>query len=298
MEKYLRKIEEIAADRRHGARELYRRAVETILEWVKERGKDHPQELTLLLAETARAQPSMAPLLNLVNQVLLAWEKGIPRVIELLEGALQEGEGNTAVLVEEGIKALAGKRIVTLSRSSTLLEVIKALVEVGEKPEILISEGRPLMGGVATAHLYHSLGLEVTLCTDGLIFSLVKEGDVVALGADAITNKHLVNRCGTYPLALVARDRGVPFYTFTDTGKILPPALVSLFKIEDHPPQEILEKAPFKIVNYYFDETPLDYITAAITEKGVLGPREIRNLAARRKVSPRIREIEEYLSRV
>jgi len=297
MEKYLRRIEEIARDRKHGARELYRWAVENLMDWVKERGKDHPQELIPLLAETARAQPSMAPLLNLVNQVLLAWEEGITRVHILLESALQEEKGSIARLVDEGIKLLQGKRIVTLSRSSTLLEVIKALVEKGEKPEILISEGRPLMGGVATAHLYHSMGLKVTLCTDGLIFSLVREGDVIALGADAVTPQYLVNRCGTYPLALVARERGVPFYTFTHTNKLLPPALVPLFRMEDHPPQEVLDNAPFKIVNYYFDQTPLDYITAAITETGPLNPQEIKKLAAKIRVSPRIRAIEEHLTR-
>ncbi len=295
MEKYLKRIKEIAADRKHGARELYRWAVENLLKWVKERGQQHPQELIPLLAKTAKAQPSMAPLLNLVNQVLLAWEEDLQKVQILLEEALRGEVTSTAILLEEGVKALRGRRIVTLSRSSTLLEVINALLEQGEKVEVLISEGRPLMGGVATARLLHQMGLKVTLCTDGLIFSLVREGDVVALGADAITHRCLVNRCGTYPLALVAKDRGVPFYTFTDTGKLLPPALVPLFEIEDHDPGEVLENAPFRIANYYFDETPLDYITAAVTEKGQLIPEELRRLMAEMKVSPRLKELEEHL---
>jgi len=295
MEKFLKGIEEIAADRKHGARELYRWAVENLLDWVKERGQSHPQELIPLLAETAKAQPSMAPLLNLVNQVLLAWEEGPQKTQDLLEETLKGEETSTATLVEEGMKVLKGKRIVTLSRSSTLLEVIKALLNRGEKVEILISEGRPLMGGVATARLFRDMGIEVTLCTDGLIFSLVREGDVVALGADAITPQSLVNRCGTYPLALVARDRGVPFYTFTDTGKLLPQELVPLFKIEDHDPTEVLKDPHFNIVNYYFDETPLDCITGAVTERGILTPEDLQRLMGEIKVSPRVKEIEKYL---
>jgi len=237
----------------------------------------------------------MAPLLNLVNRVLLAWEEGPQKTQDLLEESLKGEETSTATLVEEGMKVLKGKRIVTLSRSSTLLEVIKALLNRGEKVEILISEGRPLMGGVATARLFRDMGIEVTLCTDGLIFSLVQEGDVVALGADAITPQSLVNRCGTYPLALVARDRGVPFYTFTDTGKLLPQELVPLFKIEDHDPTEVLKDPHFNIVNYYFDETPLDCITGAVTERGVLTPEDLQRLMGEIKVSPRVKEIEKYL---
>lgn len=296
MERYLQRIKEIATDRKHGARELYHWAVENLLEWVKERGYHHPLELVPLLAETARAQPTMAPLLNLVNRILLAWEEGPSRAQEILEEALQEDQPSTAKVVEEGVKILKDNRIVTLSRSSTLLEVMKALLKEGKRPRVLISEGRPLMEGVATARHLHKMGADVTLCTDSLIFSLMEEGDVVALGADAITPRYLVNRCGTYPLALVARDRGVAFYTFTDTGKLLPPALAPLFKMEDRDPAEVLEDAPFEIANRYFDQTPLDYITAAVTEKGILKPRDLRRLIAKTKVSPRVKEIEGYLT--
>jgi len=293
MNRFIKKIEAIAKDRSHGARELYRQGVETILAWIEERGETHPHELTCLLTKMAKAQPSMAPLLNLINQVLLAWEAGPQKAKVLLKDLLEE-ETSTAALVEEGIKLLRGKRIVTLSRSSTLLEVIKALLKEGERVEILISEGRPLMNGVATAHLLHEMGAHVTLCTDGLIFSLVKEGDAVAVGADAITPQLLVNRCGTYPLALVAQDRDVPFYSFATTNKLLPQELVPLFKIEDHDPGEVMKDAPFSIVNFYFDQTPLDYITGTVTEKGLLTPEELRRLIKKTKVSARIKELLKY----
>ena len=297
MKKYLKRIEETAADRKKGARELHQWAAENLLAWMKKRGRKHPQELIPLLAKTAKAQPSMAPMLNLVNQVLLAWEEGCLKAQKLLEKTIREEKNHTAKLVEEGMKIIQGRRLVTLSRSSTLLEVIKGILAQGKRAKILISEGRPLMGGVATAHLLHNIGAEVTLCTDGLIFSLVQRGDVIALGADAITPDFLVNRCGSYPLALVARDKSVPFYTFTDTGKLLPQELVSLFKIEDHHPDEVLEDAPFHIVNQYFDQTPLKYITAAVTEKGALTPNKLRDMIKTMKVSTRIREVIEEILR-
>jgi len=294
MNKFIKRIDAIAKDRTHGAMELYRQGVETILAWIEERGETHPQELTLLLAKIAEAQPSMAPLLNLVNQVLLAWEAGPQKAQVLLKNILEGEETSTAILVEEGIQVLRGKRIVTLSRSSTLLEVIKALLREGERVEILISEGRPLMGGAATARLFYEMGADVTLCTDGLIFSLAGEGDVVAVGADAITPQFLVNRCGTYPLALVAQDRGVPFYSFATTNKLLPQELVPLFRIEDHDPGEVIKGAPFSIVNFYFDQTPLDYITGTVTEKGILTPEELRRLIKKTKVSAQIKEVLKY----
>jgi len=294
MKRFIERIDAIAKDRTHGARELYRQGVETLLAWIEERGETRPQELTLLLAKTAQAQPSMAPLLNLVNQILLAWESGPKKTQALLKRILEGEETSTTTLVEEGIKVLRGKRIVTLSRSSTLLKVIEALLKEGERVEMLISEGRPLMGGAATARLFCEMGIGVTLCTDGLIFSLVGEGDVVALGADAITPQFLVNRCGTYPLALVAKDRGVPFYTFTDTKKLLPQELVPLFRIEDHDPGEVMKGAPFSIVNFYFDQTPLAYITGTVTEKGILTPEELRRLIKKSKVSTQIKEVLKY----
>ncbi len=294
MKKFLEMVDNIANDRTHGARELYRQGVETLLAWMEERGESHPQELITVLVRMAQAQPSMAPLLNLVNQVLLAWEINPQKAKVLLKEILEGEEGSTITLMREGIKILKGKRIVTLSRSSTLLKVIKALMNEGGKVEVLISEGRPLVGGAVTARLFHEMGMDVTLCTDGLIFSLVKEGDVVALGADAITPKFLVNRCGTYPLALVARDRGIPFYTFTDTKKLLPQGLVPLFRIEDHDHDEVMKDAPFSIVNFYFDQTPLDYITGAVTERGILSPEGLRSLMEETSISPKIREILEH----
>lgn len=294
MNRFLKRIDAIAKDRTHGARELYRQGVETLLAWMEERGETHPEELTLLLAKMAEAQPTMAPLLNLVNRVLLAWERGPQEARALLKGILEGEEASTATLIAEGIKVLRGRRIVTLSRSSTLLEVIKALLREGEGVEILISEGRPLMGGVATARLLHEMGAKVTLCTDGLIFSLVREGDVVALGADAITPRFLVNRCGTYPLALVAKDRRVPFYSFTTTEKLLPRELAPLFKIVNHDPREVIKDASFSVVNLYFDQTPLDYITGAVTEKGILTPEELRRLMEKIKVSAQIKEVLKY----
>ncbi len=296
MERYLVRIREIAADRRHGARELYRWAAENLLMWMQERGSSHPEELIPLLAETAKAQPSMAPLLNLVNRVLLAWGESPKKAQTLLRDTLGSKSSFIARLVDEGLKVLKGKRIVTLSRSSTLLEVIKALLDQGEKPEILISEGRPLMGSVTTARLFYEMGAKVTLCTDGLIFSLLREGDVVSVGADAITPSYLVNRCGTYPLALVAQDRGIPFYTFTDTNKLLPAGLAPLFKIEDHDPAEVLKNAPFDVINYYFDKTPLRYLTGAVTEKGLLTPDRLHNLIETFPVSSAIKEVIAYVN--
>jgi translation initiation factor 2B subunit (eIF-2B alpha/beta/delta family) len=110
---------------------------------------------------------------------------------------------------------------------------------------------------------------------------------VVMVGADAVTPQGVVNKIGTYALALAARERNVPFYVLAGTEKFLPLPL----RIEERDPKEVFQEAipRSRVENRYFDCTPLDLITAVVTQAGVIGGKEIRRHVEGMKISEGLR---------
>lgn len=292
MDKFLKQLEMIATDRKRGAAQLFIEAVKTLVGWSKERGESHPEEFISILKATANTQPSMAPMLNLVNSALLGWEEeGIKGMTRRLEAPLESSELRKKQLVQYSYPILAeAKRVITLSFSSTVLEALKGVIK-RKRPRVVVSQGTPLMGGTRMARILHDLGAEVYLCVDALLPSLLKKGDAVIVGADAITLEGLVNRCGSYPLALTALDREIPFYSLTGMEKFLPQGLLPYYRIEDRDPSEVLPNAPFPIIHRYFDETPLRLLTGLVTENGILAPPKVEEILRGLPVSKRIKEV-------
>jgi len=290
MEKFLQKLEDIASDRKHGAAQLFLKAANVLLEWAEEDGSN--ERFVTILKAVAQTQPGMAPMLNLVNYTLLAWEKGgIKEVKKTLAEVLHKDENKRKAISEQSLPLiLQAERVVTLSFSSSVFDAIKLSLK-SKKTKVLVSQGIPLMGGVRIAKMLYDLGAEVYLCTDALLPSLLQEGDIVLVGADAVTPFGLINRCGSYPLALTARDRAVSFYSVTSTEKFLPKELLKYYTIEEKNPDEVLPNVPFFIINRYFDETPLELVTGFVTEKGILSAEKVKELLSQLPVSSLVSKI-------
>ncbi len=164
----------------------------------------------------------------------------------------------------------------------TALGVIHAAHEEGKTIHVLVDETRPLLQGARlTAWEMKRARIPATLITDSMAGSFMKRGivDLVMVGADRIAiNGDVVNKIGTYSLAVLARENKIPFYVAAPvstidrlmrTGDEIP--------IEERSGKEVLEFhgtpiAPegFKAYNPAFDITPKRYITAIITEKGII----------------------------
>jgi len=164
----------------------------------------------------------------------------------------------------------------------TALGVIHAAHEEGKSIHVLVDETRPLLQGARlTAWEMQRARIPATLITDSMAGSFMKRGmvDLVMVGADRIaTNGDVVNKIGTYSLAVLARENKIPFYVVapvstidrhTRTGDEIP--------IEERSGDEVLEfhgisiaPAGFNAYNPAFDVTPKRYITAIITEKGII----------------------------
>lgn len=166
----------------------------------------------------------------------------------------------------------------------TALGVIRSAREAGKALRVYACETRPLLQG-ARLTVWELLldGFDVTLLCDSMAGSLMKRGGVhaVVVGADRIAaNGDTANKIGTYGLAVLARHHGIPFYVAAPVSTI-DAALSSggEIPIEERSPEEVLRlpggsllPEEYTVWNPAFDVTDSRYITAIITERGVLRP--------------------------
>ncbi|MGD9394072.1 MAG: S-methyl-5-thioribose-1-phosphate isomerase [Dehalococcoidia bacterium] len=164
----------------------------------------------------------------------------------------------------------------------TALGVIRRAHEEGKKIKVIATETRPLLQGARlTAWELKKLGIPFTLITDSMAGYFMSQGEIdcVIVGADRIAaNGDTANKIGTYTLAVLAREHKVPFYVAAPLTTI-DPALASgaEIPIEQRSPEEVTHIqgaviAPEGIAaaNPAFDVTPSRYITAIVTEGGII----------------------------
>ena len=169
----------------------------------------------------------------------------------------------------------------------TALAPVYTLLAAGRAPKVVAPETRPLLqGSRLTAWELSRAGVACTVITDGMVASRLRLGDVacVLAGADRIAaNGDVANKIGTYTLALAARAHGVPVYVLAPTSTIDPATPDgAAIPIEERAPQEVtgwrgVRAAPDGVGawNPAFDVTPAELITAIVTDRGVLAPRDV-----------------------
>lgn len=166
----------------------------------------------------------------------------------------------------------------------TALGVVRAAVEAGKRIEVFADETRPfLQGARLTAwELIHD-GIPTTVITDGMAGHFLRTGRIgcVVVGADRIAaNGDVANKIGTYSVAVLAKESGVPFYVAAPVSTLdLSLASGDEIPIEQRDPSEVTHIGGVRIVpegarveNPAFDVTPHRYVTAIITERGVARP--------------------------
>ena len=164
----------------------------------------------------------------------------------------------------------------------TALGVIRSAVEQGKSIHVYADETRPfLQGARLTAWELMADNIPTTVICDNMAASLMRQGliQAVVVGADRIAaNGDAANKIGTYNVAILAKEHGIPFYVAaprstidmaTPTGDSIP--------IEERPAVEVTHHAGKQLTpngvgirNPAFDVTPAKYVTAIITERGVL----------------------------
>ncbi len=167
---------------------------------------------------------------------------------------------------------------------------IRTAVEQGKKIQVIADETRPVLQGCRlTAWELMQDGIPVTLITDSTAGALIKGGeiDLAIVGTDrTAANGDVANKIGTYTLAVLCRENGVPFYVAAPTSSIdFSIESGDLIPIEERDPSEVTDICGLRIApegvrvrNLAFDVTPKKYITGIITEKGVFNPGELHKL--------------------
>lgn len=172
----------------------------------------------------------------------------------------------------------------------TALSVIYHAHEAGKKIHVWVDETRPLLQGARlTAWELMRAGIPMKLVTDSMAGHLMFTGkvDMVIVGTDRVAaNGDMANKIGTYSLAVLARHHNIPFYVATPASTIdLQIARGEDIPIEERDPREIttigssdIAPAKVEVYNPAFDITPASFITAYITEKGIIRPEYPENL--------------------
>jgi methylthioribose-1-phosphate isomerase len=174
----------------------------------------------------------------------------------------------------------------------TALGVIRSAARMGKVAGVFADETRPyLQGARLTAWELMREGIPTTLIADNMAGHLMSRGQIhaVVVGADRIArNGDVANKIGTYTVAVLAKENGVPFYVAAPRST-LDPGMASGegVPIEERSPDEVthhggkrLAPAGVKVRNPVFDITPARYVTAIVTEAGIARPPYEQSLAS------------------
>ncbi|TFG57042.1 MAG: ribose 1,5-bisphosphate isomerase [Methanomassiliicoccus sp.] len=171
-----------------------------------------------------------------------------------------------------------GDKVLTHCNSKAAIAVMAEAWAQGKRFEVYATESRPWRQGVLTANDLAKLGIPVTIIIDSAVRYVMKDIDLVLVGADTIaSNGAVINKIGTSQVALAAHEARVPFTVCAETFKFSPRTIYGeLVKIEERDATEVVKEGEVppqvRVFNPVFDATPPEYIDSIVTEIGVIPP--------------------------
>ena len=197
-----------------------------------------------------------------------------------------------ATVIENGFNILTHCNAGALATVDygTALAVVRAAHEQGKGIHVWVDETRPrLQGARLTSWELMNEGIPMTLIADNVAGHLMRTGqvDIVVVGSDrTAANGDVANKIGTYKLAVLAKENGIPFYAIVPTSTIdLSVPTGDDIPIEERDALEVThvrecQIAPdgVRVLNVAFDVTPHRYVTGIVTENGIAYPPFKKNL--------------------
>ncbi len=172
----------------------------------------------------------------------------------------------------------------------TALGVIRNAWDQGKRIKVFATETRPkLQGARLTVYELKRDGIPVTLITDGMVGYLMHSGciDKVVVGADRIVKDAVINKIGTFTIAVLAKEHKIPFFVAAPKSTFDFAHKAEDIVIEERNPNEVTHIGSHQIApkdtnvfNPAFDITPLKYVTAIIWEGGVYYKEDFEGFAA------------------
>lgn len=286
-------LEEIAASIRtmeiRGAAEIARRAAEALRQEAVDYGGHDANELWAKMQKGKGAllasRPTAVSLWNGVQSVFKGASPDLEAaelrrtIISNADTFIRRSREAVDIIGRIGSKRIRdGDKVLTHCNSKAALSVIIQAHRDGKDIEAFATESRPWRQGLLTARDLDNAGIRPTLIVDSAARWLMKDMDVVVVGADTIcSNGALINKIGTSQIALAAHEARVPFLVAAETFKFSPKTMYGeLVEIEERDSSEVVRPGEVpegtRVLNPVFDATPPEYIDAIVTEVGVVPP--------------------------
>ncbi|MFC2034228.1 translation initiation factor eIF-2B [Chloroflexota bacterium] len=289
-------IHEIKNDKTHGASQLARQAIDVFKTATKHsQTKDTGEfllELQKLGQDLISTRPTMAPIFNIINRLLNsiepAKEMNLDSAKQFTTLKINESINNSLDTIKQITQYCltlinSGDKIMTHSYSSTVISVLKEASIKYKDIEVIITRSGPGNTGKGIIEELTHYGIPTTFIDDTAAGLYLSTTSKVMLGADRIcADNKVINGIGTYHMALISKEAGVPFYVLCDTLKFDPRLNSPEVDLEDKDPSEIIESdkvsTSIKVKNPHFDITPMELITAIVTEKGLITGEDLTSI--------------------
>jgi len=261
--------ENIKSVRVQGAKESALYSLNYLRRFCKKYGFGLKFEVASMVLKNAR--PTAVVLHNCIE--ILNKKRSLKTIDQLIK-RLNE---STAQLAKVGSKIIPKNAVImTHCHSGEALAVIKEAWKDKKKISVFATVTEPLGQGIKTATELAKLKIPVTLINDNAVGHMMRQVNMVVIGSDAIRKNGVVNKVGTSLVALAAKENKKPFYVVASTIKF---DRRKKFIIEERPANEVYKKIKgIKIRNPAFDITDWKFVTAVVTEKGILKPEKIKRM--------------------
>jgi translation initiation factor 2B subunit (eIF-2B alpha/beta/delta family) len=281
----LKEFEHIANDNTSGATELIHRLLALCESCAIGYRIDELRDGFALLEKTQQSLPSLHAVIHILRSEFL------PKLREGEETAeaISYLSSVETILHESGdaiARHFAGmfetrQRVVTISRSFTVLLALERMQELDVLTSVDVLEARPMNEGLKTIRDLDEREIPSRLLIDAAMCEALARADIAVVGADSVSaDGYLLNKTGTLPMAICCRSMEVPLYVLCDSLKFTP-QLHNTIPLEDRPPEEVLVRNAsdgFEVWNRYFEWVPVDYVRQFVTERGTFSPDQLSAL--------------------
>jgi len=262
-------VEKILSERRLGSTSLAKLVLEAY-KCLAEESVNLKHDVEILSQHIREARPAM-PLIKRFNEEvmkrLIEYDKS--RLLNACNDVENTYQSILRKLVENALNELSSYRsVVTLSHSGTILEILKNCEKI---KKVYILESRPLREGLLTASELCKMK-EVIVCVDAAAVYAVEACEAVVVGADALfRDGSFSGKIGVRALAMAAKEYGKPFYVACDSWK-----KGDIFINEYGLKVDVSEQNCFDVLNPIFETVPNKFVTAFLTDKGVIKPTDVK----------------------
>ncbi len=248
-------------------------------------------ELHELNEKLANARPTEPALRNAIKSVLLRvqiyeeFETIKHYTVQVCRNYTKELKSMINKIADIGSNQIKdGDRILTHCHSEHVIAILLTAKRQGKKFEVFVTETRPKYQGLITAKKLLRAGIKITYCIDAAIGYIMRDVTRVLVGCDAIlADGSIVNKIGTFPIAITANKFGIPVVVAGGTYKFDAQTILGHPEpVEHRDPSEVINPRSVPkatVINPAFDITPAEFVHSLVTEKGITKPEWVRELA-------------------